>query len=84
MGVTIASFVQPERTAVVDCDPHYEYSSLYCLAGFPRVCLHHGVDDPGGQPTKTGELARRGNPHEFHSYEGLSHYFSTDACNATV
>ena len=30
------------------------------------------------------ELARRGHPHEFYSYEGLKHYFSTAADNATT
>jgi len=29
------------------------------------------------------ELDRRGHPHEFYSYEGLSHYFSTSTDNAT-
>ena len=30
------------------------------------------------------ELERRGHPYEFYSYEGLSHYFSTSADNATT
>jgi dipeptidyl aminopeptidase/acylaminoacyl peptidase len=30
------------------------------------------------------ELERRGMPHEFYSYEGLKHYFSTSADNATT
>jgi dipeptidyl aminopeptidase/acylaminoacyl peptidase len=30
------------------------------------------------------ELDRRGHPHEFHSYEGLSHYFSTEADDETT
>ncbi|HSR34259.1 MAG TPA: hypothetical protein VLY63_27140 [Anaerolineae bacterium] len=30
------------------------------------------------------ELERRRMPYEFYSYEGLSHYFSTSADNATT
>jgi hypothetical protein len=30
------------------------------------------------------QLTRRGMPHEFHSCEGLKHYFSTSADNATT
>jgi dipeptidyl aminopeptidase/acylaminoacyl peptidase len=30
------------------------------------------------------ELAHRGHPHEFYAYEGLKHYFSTSADNATT
>jgi dipeptidyl aminopeptidase/acylaminoacyl peptidase len=51
------------------------------------VCLLHGVDDelsPHSQSVQLAEeLERRGHPHEVYSYEGLSHYFSTSADNAT-
>jgi hypothetical protein len=30
------------------------------------------------------ELERVGHPHRFYSYEGLKHYFSTSADNATT
>jgi dipeptidyl aminopeptidase/acylaminoacyl peptidase len=30
------------------------------------------------------ELERRGHPHEFYAYEGLSHYFATTADDATT
>jgi hypothetical protein len=67
---------------------YFKYSSLYHLDGFPPVCLLHGVDDelvPYSQGVQlAGELARRDHLHEFHSYEGLSHYFSTEADNATT
>jgi len=32
----------------------------------------------------TEELTRRGHPHEFYDYDGLKHYFSTSADNATT
>ncbi len=67
---------------------YFKYSSLYHLDGFPPVCLLHGVDDelvPFSQGVQLAdELARRDHPHEFHSYEGLSHYFSTEADDATT
>jgi dipeptidyl aminopeptidase/acylaminoacyl peptidase len=67
---------------------YFKYSSFYHLDGFPPVCLLHGVDDelvPYSQGVQLAEeLERRGHPHEFHSYEGLSHYFSTEADNATT
>jgi hypothetical protein len=67
---------------------YFKYSSLYHLDGFPPVCLLHGVDDelvPFSQGVQLAdELARRDHPHEFHSYEGLSHYFSTEADNETT
>jgi dipeptidyl aminopeptidase/acylaminoacyl peptidase len=31
-----------------------------------------------------GELERRGMPHEFYTYGGLKHYFSTSADNETT
>ncbi|MFC2015337.1 hypothetical protein ACFLUM_00190 [Chloroflexota bacterium] len=32
----------------------------------------------------TTEMARRDMPHEFYAYDGLKHYFSTDADNETT
>jgi dipeptidyl aminopeptidase/acylaminoacyl peptidase len=50
--------------------------------------LLHGVDDelsPFSQSVQLAEeLERRGHPYEFYSYEGLKHYFSTSADNATT
>ena len=67
---------------------YFKYSVLYHLEGLPPLCLLHGVDDelvPYSQGVQLAEeLERRGHPHEFHSYEGLSHYFSTEADNATT
>jgi hypothetical protein len=52
------------------------------------VCLLHGKDDelsPFSQSVHLSEaLERREHPHEFYSYEGLSHYFSTYADNETA
>ncbi|MFC2029445.1 carboxypeptidase regulatory-like domain-containing protein [Chloroflexota bacterium] len=66
----------------------FKYSVLYHLEGLPPLCLLHGVEDelsPFSQSVQLAEeLERRGHPHEFYSYEGLSHYFSTDADNATT
>jgi dipeptidyl aminopeptidase/acylaminoacyl peptidase len=78
----------PKRYGVVDCDSHYKYSVLYRLEGMPPMCLLHGVDDklsPFSQRVELdAALTRRGMPHEFYSYEGLKHYFSTSADNATT
>ena len=67
---------------------YFKYSSLYHLEGLPPVCLLHGVDDelvPFSQSVQlAAELERRRMPHEFYSYEGLNHYFSTSADNATT
>jgi dienelactone hydrolase len=67
---------------------YFKYSVLYHLEGLPPVCLLHGVDDelsPFSQSVQLAEeLERRGHPYEFYSYEGLSHYFSTSADNATT
>jgi dipeptidyl aminopeptidase/acylaminoacyl peptidase len=50
--------------------------------------LLHGVDDelsPFSQSVELAEgLERHGLPYKFYSYEGLSHYFSTSADNATT
>jgi hypothetical protein len=67
---------------------YFKYSVMYHLEGLPPVCLLHGIDDelsPFSQSVQLAEeLERRGLPYEFHSYEGLSHYFSTSADNATT
>lgn len=70
---------------------------MYHLQNLPPACLLHGVDDPDGRAIRTGELSpfsqsvelaeemeRQGLPHEFYSYEGLKHYFSTRADDATT
>jgi dipeptidyl aminopeptidase/acylaminoacyl peptidase len=61
---------------------------MYRLEGLPPVCLLHGIDDelsPFSQSVQLAEeLERRGLPYEFYAYEGLSHYFSTSADNATT
>ena len=52
------------------------------------MCILHGKDDelvPFSQSVELdAELTRRGIPHEFYSYEGLQHYFSTSADSATT
>lgn len=67
---------------------YFKYSTMFHLEGLPPVCLLHGVDDelsPFSQSVQlAGELERRGHPYEFYSYEGLKHYFSTSADNATT
>lgn len=67
---------------------YFKYSARFHLEGPPPVCLLHGMDDelsPFSQSVHLAEeLERRGMPYEFHSYEGLSHYFSTSADNETT
>ncbi len=67
---------------------YFKFSSIFHLEGMPPLCLLHGVDDelvPYNQSVMLDqELTRLGMPHEFYSYEGLKHYFSTDADNATT
>jgi hypothetical protein len=67
---------------------YFQYSALYHLESLPPVCLLHGVDDelvPFVQSVQLAEnLARQGHPHQFYSYEGLKHYFSTNADNETT
>jgi dipeptidyl aminopeptidase/acylaminoacyl peptidase len=67
---------------------YFRYSIIFHLEDLPPVCLLHGVDDelsPFSQSVQLAEeLDRRGHPYEFYSYEGLSHYFSTSADNATT
>jgi predicted esterase len=67
---------------------YFRYSILYHLDGMPPICLLHGIDDelsPHSQSALLAqELERQGMPHYFHSYEGLSHYFSTRADDATT
>jgi hypothetical protein len=68
--------------------PFYQYSVRYHLDGLPPLCLLHGVEDelsPFSQSVSLAdELERREHPHEFHAYEGLSHYFSTSADDETT
>jgi dipeptidyl aminopeptidase/acylaminoacyl peptidase len=67
---------------------YFRYSTVFHLEGLPPVCLLHGKDDelsPFSQSVELAEeLQRRGYPYEFYAYEGLSHYFSTSADNATT
>jgi dienelactone hydrolase len=67
---------------------YFKFSAIYHLEGMPPLCILHGVDDelvPFNQSVMLDrELTRRTMPHEFYSYEGLSHYFSTNADNATT
>jgi dipeptidyl aminopeptidase/acylaminoacyl peptidase len=67
---------------------YFEYSVKFHLEGMPPLCLLHGKDDelvPFNQSVMLAEeLKRRGMPYEFYSYEGLKHYFSTSADNATT
>jgi len=67
---------------------YFKYSVRYHQEGLPPLCLLHGTTDellPFEQSVSFDqELTRRGTPHEFHSYEGLEHYFSTAADNATT
>jgi dipeptidyl aminopeptidase/acylaminoacyl peptidase len=61
---------------------------MYHLEGLPPACLLHGVVDelsPFSQSVRLAEeMERRGLPHEFYAYEGLKHYFSTRADDATT
>ena len=86
--IPIAQCEWLKSTRVVDCGSYYKYSAIFHLEGLPPVCLLHGVDDelsPFSQSVELAEeLERHGMPYEFHSYEGLSHYFSTSADNATT
>jgi dipeptidyl aminopeptidase/acylaminoacyl peptidase len=79
---------QPKGIAVVVFVPYYKYSIQFHLQGLPPLCLLHGKDDelvPFQQSVELDqELTDRGMPHEFHAYEGLSHYFSTNADSATT
>jgi acetyl esterase/lipase len=67
---------------------YFKYSVMFRLEGMPPLCLLHGKDDelvPYNQSVMLAEeLERRGMAYEFHSYEGLKHYFSTSADNATT
>jgi dipeptidyl aminopeptidase/acylaminoacyl peptidase len=61
---------------------------MFDLEGMPPLCLLHGKDDelvPYNQSVMLAEeLERWGMPYEFYFYEGLKHYFSTSADNATT
>jgi len=67
---------------------YFKYSAMYHLEDLPPLCILHGVDDelvPFNQSVMLAEaLERQGMPHEFYSYEGLQHYFSTSADDATT
>jgi len=67
---------------------YFRYSAIFHLEGLPPICLLHGREDelsPFSQSVELAEeLERRGHPHEFYSYEGLKHYFSTSAEDATT
>jgi len=67
---------------------YFRYSSIFHLEGMPPACLLHGIDDelvPFSQGVQLAEeLERRGMPHQFYAYEGLSHYFATTADSATT
>jgi hypothetical protein len=67
---------------------YFRYSSIHHLEGMPPFCLLHGIEDelsPFSQSVRlANELERVGHPHRFYSYEGLKHYFSTSADNATT
>ncbi len=67
---------------------YFRYSVIYHLEGLPPLCLLHGVDDelsPFSQSVQLADaLERRGLPYEFYAYEGLKHYFSTSAEDATT
>ncbi|MBN1137264.1 MAG: carboxypeptidase regulatory-like domain-containing protein [Anaerolineae bacterium] len=67
---------------------YFRYSTIFHLEGLPPVCLLHGKKDelsPFSQSVELAdELDRQGIPHEFHAYEGLSHYFSTNADSVTT
>jgi dipeptidyl aminopeptidase/acylaminoacyl peptidase len=86
--IPIAQCEWLKSTRVVDCGSYYKYSAIFHLEGLPPVCLLHGVDDelsPFSQSVELAEeLERHGMPYEFYSYEGLKHYFSTSADNATT
>jgi dienelactone hydrolase len=67
---------------------YFKFSVRYHLEGLPPLCLLHGTTDeliPFEQSVSLDqELTRRGVPHQFYSYEGLEHYFSVSADNATT
>jgi hypothetical protein len=67
---------------------YYTHSIIYHLEGLPPLCLLHGMDDelvPFSQSVELAEaLERQGMPYEFYAYEGLKHYFSTRADDATT
>ncbi|MEJ2207515.1 MAG: prolyl oligopeptidase family serine peptidase [Anaerolineae bacterium] len=67
---------------------YFKHSVIYHLEGLPPLCLLHGVDDelsPFSQSVQLAEaLEERDLPYEFYAYEGLKHYFSTRADDATT
>ena len=69
-------------------EQYFRYSSIYHLEGMPPACLLHGIADelvPFSQGVQLDEeMTRRGMPHQFYAYEGLTHYFATTADAATT
>jgi len=69
-------------------EPYFRYSSIFHLEGMPPACLLHGIADelvPFSQGVQLAdEMERRGMPHQFYAYEGLTHYFATTADAATT
>ena len=69
-------------------EQYFRYSSIYHLEGMPPACLLHGIADelvPFSQGVQLDEeMERRGMPHQFYAYEGLTHYFATTADAATT
>jgi len=67
---------------------YFRYSSIFHLEGMPPACLLHGIADelvPFSQGVQLSEeMERRGMPHQFYAYEGLTHYFATTADSATT
>ena len=67
---------------------YFKYSVAHHLEGLPPLCLLHGVEDelvPFSQSVHLAEkLEQQELPHEFHAYEGLSHYFVQTADDATT
>ena len=67
---------------------YFRYSVIFHLEKLPAACLLHGVDDELSPFSQSVELAeemeRQGLAYEFYAYEGLKHYFSTRADDATT
>ena len=69
-------------------EQYFRYSVRYHLEGLPPLCLLHGTTDellPFEQSVLLDQvLTQRGLEHRFYSYEGLTHYFSVSAEDATT
>jgi hypothetical protein len=82
------------RAGVVVFVQHYKYSTIFHLEGLPPPLppprsggLHWRDNElvPFEQSVQLAEeLTRRGHPHEFYTHDGLKHYLSTSADNATT